>query len=128
MILIASTESDSNTQIEDSIGERYYILISFLYFEEFPPLNLNNKIDPFHTNATISLSFLFTFFKFSQFMSFISIHLSQAILMAVARQIFAYYKIYSYFFTFIQSKMSKDVSFFEEVAYHFPILTHLSHS
>jgi hypothetical protein len=61
-------------------------------------------------------------------MTFISIHLSLAKLMAVAQQIFADYKIYSYFFTFIQSKMSKDVSFFEEVAYHFPILAHLSHS
>ena len=128
MILITSIKSDLNTKIEDSIGERYYILVSFLYFEEFPPLNLNNKIDPSHINAIISLSTLFTSFKFSQFMTFISIHLFLAILMAVARQIFADYKIYSYFFTFIQSKMSKDVSFFEEVAYHFPILAHLSHS
>lgn len=128
MILITSIKSDLNTKIEDSIGERYYILVSFLYFEEFPPLSLNNKIDPSHINAIISLSTLFTSFKFSQFMTFISIHLFLAILMAVARQIFADYKIYSYFFTFIQSKMSKDVSFFEEVAYHFPILAHLSHS
>ena len=128
MILITSTKSGSNTRIEDSIGERYCILVSFLYFEEFPPLSLNNKIDPSHINVIISLSTLFTSFKFSQFMTFISIHLSLAKLMAVARQIFADYKIYSYFFTFIQSKMSKDVSFFEEVAYHFPILAHLSHS
>lgn len=127
MNLKASPKFDSNIKTKDSIEGHYGISISSLDFLEFPLLNLDNKIYPFHINALLFSSILFTSFKISQSKSFLSFNPSQATMNVVAQRIFACYKTYSYFSTFIHNRLSIGENFSEGLTYHFPILVHQSH-